>query len=88
MLNYFKSSIGHSILHCANSVFSKKSIENIGLFDESLITSEDTDYWIRTGFKYDIVFINSPLATHLQVKNGLSKTNKNEYKNTQNQNYF
>ncbi|PNQ73727.1 glycosyltransferase family 2 protein [Hanstruepera neustonica] len=80
ILNYFTSSIGHSILHCANSVFSKNAIKDIGFFDESLKTNEDTDYWIRTGFKYPVVFINSHLANHLNIENGLSKTNKKSYK--------
>ena len=80
ILNYFTSSIGHSILHCANSIFSKKAIENIGYFDESLKTNEDTDYWIRSGFKYNVVFVNKPLATHQFTGSGLSKTNKTTYK--------
>ncbi|WP_104734471.1 glycosyltransferase family 2 protein [Hanstruepera ponticola] len=80
ILSYFTASIGHSILHCANSVFSKKAVENIGYFDESLKTNEDTDYWIRSGFKYNVVFVNKPLATHHFTGSGLSKTNKTTYK--------
>lgn len=78
-INYFQSSIGHSVLHCANSVFSKKSIEDIGEFDESLMTNEDTDYWIRTGLKYSIVFLNEILATHRYVSDGLTRSNKLDY---------
>lgn len=80
LLNYFKSSLGHSILHCANVAISKKAIEHIGYFDESLKTNEDTDYWIRIGFKYKVVFQRTYLANHQFTNDGLSKTNKKRYK--------
>lgn len=78
-INYFKSSIGHSILHCANTVFSNEAIEKIGFFDETLNTNEDTDYWIRIGLKYPVVFLNKPLATHRFVEDGLTISNKSKY---------
>lgn len=76
LLDYFEASQDHSILHCSSSVFKKKALEQIGAFDENLMTSEDTDFWIRAGFKFKVVFINKPLAIHQVVANSLSKTNR------------
>ena len=80
ILDYFQNSLDHSILHCASSVFSKEAINTIGEFDITLSTSEDTDYWIRVGLKYVIVFLNKPLATHHVVDNGLTKSNRRRFK--------
>ena len=79
LINYFQGSLGHSLLQCVNCVISRKAIETIGLFDVTLKTNEDTDYWIRTGLKYPVVFINKVLATHRYVKDGLTHSNKFEY---------
>jgi len=80
MLDYFQNSLDHSILHCASSVFSREAIKTTGDFDNTLSTSEDTDYWIRIGLKYTIVFLNKPLATHQVVENGLTKSNRKRFK--------
>jgi hypothetical protein len=80
VIDYFQYSLDHSILHCASSIFSKEAIDTIGNFNEILNTSEDTDYWIRIGLKYPIVFLNKPLATHQVVTNGLTKSNRKRYK--------
>ncbi|PWI31345.1 glycosyltransferase family 2 protein [Flavobacteriaceae bacterium LYZ1037] len=79
VLDYFQYSLDHSILHCASSVFKKEAITVIGKFNESLSTSEDTDYWIRIGLKYAVVFLNKPLATHVVVENGLTKSNRKKF---------
>ncbi|PWK18209.1 glycosyltransferase family 2 protein [Xanthomarina spongicola] len=80
VLDYFQYSLDHSILHCASSVFSREVINTIGEFNKTLNTSEDTDYWIRIGLKYPIVFLNKPLATHQVVENGLTKSNRKRFK--------
>ena len=80
IVDYFEASQDHSILHCSCSVFKKKALEQIGDFDENLITSEDTDFWIRTGFKFKVVFLNKPLAIHQVVDNSLSKTNRKAFR--------
>ena len=80
VLNYFKYSLDHSLLHCTCTVFNKGIIKSVGTFDESLTTSEDTDYWIRIGLKHSIVFLNKPLAIHQVVNNGLTKSNRKKFK--------
>ncbi|TYA58294.1 glycosyltransferase family 2 protein [Formosa maritima] len=80
VLNYFQYSLDHSILHCASSIFNKEAVMKIGAFNETLSTSEDTDYWIRAGLNYSVVFLNIPLATHQVVNNGLTKSNRKRFK--------
>ncbi|MCX7550555.1 glycosyltransferase family 2 protein [Xanthomarina sp. F2636L] len=87
ILNYFKFSIDHSILHCSSSVLSKKAIEKVGEFNENLNTGEDTEYWIRVGLKYQVVFLNTPLATHLVVDDGLTKSNRKKFTSINFSNY-
>jgi len=76
VVDYFKASQDHSILHCSSSVFKKTALEQIGGFDENLNTSEDTDFWIRTGLIFKVAFLIKPLAVHQVVDNSLSKTNR------------
>jgi glycosyltransferase involved in cell wall biosynthesis len=80
VVDYFEASQNHSILHCSSSVFNKNALEEIGAFDETLKTNEDTDFWIRTGFKFKVVFLNEPLVIHQVVDNSLSKTNRTDFK--------
>lgn len=79
VLDYFKYSIDHSILHCASSVLSKTAIQKVGEFNETLNTGEDTEYWIRIGLKFQVVFLNTALATHLVVDDGLTKSNRKKF---------
>lgn len=79
VLDYFKYSIDHSILHCASSVLSKAAIQKVGEFNETLNTGEDTEYWIRIGLKFQVVFLNTALATHLVVDDGLTKSNRKKF---------
>ncbi|MFD2824121.1 glycosyltransferase family 2 protein [Lacinutrix iliipiscaria] len=80
VVDYFETSLDHSILHCSSSVFKKTAFLDLGGFDENLKTSEDTDFWIRTGLKHKIAFIIKPLATHKVVRHSLSKTNRELFK--------
>jgi len=79
-INYFEGSIDHSLLHCSSLVIKKSTFLDIGQFDVRLRTGEDTDFWIRLGLKYPIVFTNSILITHRYVHDGLSNSNRKSYR--------
>lgn len=55
-LSYFKASRKKTILSSSSTVFHKNVFQTIGEFDTTLHSSEDTDYWIRIGLKYQIAF--------------------------------
>lgn len=59
-------------------VMHREVMEQIGLFDESFLSFEDYDYFIRISQKYDIGFIEQPLVRVYRTKISLT-TNKEVY---------
>lgn len=76
IVNYFEASSKQSIISSSSVVFHKSVYESIGVFDPTIKTSEDTDFWIRVGIGYPIVFINTILARYVDSTYGLSRTKK------------
>jgi glycosyltransferase involved in cell wall biosynthesis len=72
--NFFKSSLDHTILTSSSIVFNKIILEKTGYFDTSIESGEDTDFWIRIGMYYKIVFINKILAHYNFVPESISNT--------------
>ena len=88
IFNFFEASQVFPILHPSTLVISKYVIDSIGFFDENLSTTEDTDYWIRIGMKFKVVFFNSSLVTIRITKNGLTGSNRSYYKSLNYSKYF
>ncbi len=40
----------------------KRCVNDVGFFDESLTSYEDGDFWLRVSAKYELKYINEPLA--------------------------
>jgi len=51
-----------NFIPCVTVIVRKKCFEKIGLFDETLVFSEDYDMWMRVAMYFKIDFINKPLA--------------------------
>lgn len=77
VVNYFEASMKQSILSGSTSVFHREVFQKAGLFDEKIKSAEDTDMWIRIGLKYEVVFLNLPLATYVFDSFGLSRKPEN-----------
>jgi glycosyltransferase involved in cell wall biosynthesis len=45
-----------------NAVMIRKKVIDVGLFDESLTSYEDLDFWLRVSAKYEVKYIDKPLA--------------------------
>ncbi len=45
-----------------NAVMIRRKVIDVGMFDESLTSYEDWDFWIRVSAKYEVKYINKPLA--------------------------
>ncbi|WP_434980520.1 glycosyltransferase family 2 protein [Daejeonia sp. YH14] len=71
--NYFKASMGYSVLWTSSSVFHKSVFHVSGVFDTTMKSGEDTDLWIRVGEYFDIVFINKILARYVCDPQSLSR---------------
>lgn len=45
-----------------NAVMIRRKVLDVGLFDESLRSYEDLDFWLRVSAKYEVKYINKPLS--------------------------
>lgn len=72
--DYFKSSLKYTILTSSSIVFKKDVVNKIQGFDDSIVSGQDTDMWIRIGLHFNIVFINKILAFYRYVPSSLSNT--------------
>lgn len=61
------------ILFTSASVFRRDIFAEIGLFDTSIKSGEDTDMWIRVGLKYKICFIWKISALYVYDPHSLSR---------------
>jgi glycosyltransferase involved in cell wall biosynthesis len=77
ILNYFEASKYQSIISSSSVIFKRCVFEKIGLFDTKIKMDEDTDFWIRVGIEYPIIFINKELAIYKNTDTrSLSKLKK------------
>lgn len=72
--NYFKASLKTSILSSSSVVVRKSKFEEIGSFNEKLLSGEDIDMWIRIGIKHEIVVINKVLCYYRHTSSSLSNS--------------
>lgn len=72
VVDYFESSTINTLLTSSSTVLHQSVFEEIGNYDTSIKSGQDTDLWIRIGIKYKVVFINEPLVTYRYAKQSLS----------------
>lgn len=75
IVNYFDASFKESVIWTSSAVFHKTVFEEIGNFDVTIKSGQDTDLWIRIGLVHSILFSWKILARYVYVKNSLSKSN-------------
>jgi glycosyltransferase involved in cell wall biosynthesis len=75
-INYLnRSQLAKSLLErnrlggCSYILVRRSCFQNVGIFDESLLVSEDRDMWFRIALKYDCRSVNKPLL-HYYVSSG------------------
>ena len=59
--NIFKKCLDICRISPSSSLFHTSVINDVGLFDESLMVCEDYDLWLRITSKYPILFLDLPL---------------------------
>ncbi|TBX68738.1 glycosyltransferase family 2 protein [Flavobacterium silvisoli] len=73
LVNFFKASVGESVL-CTSSVAIHKDVfEAIGNFDISIKSGQDTDLWIRIGLLYPVLFVWKIQARYIFDPQSLSR---------------
>lgn len=70
--DYFKISTNHAIATSSSVLIEKKVFEKVGYFDENISSGEDLDMWFRIINKFQLAFLNKPLAIY-----NLSESNYN-----------
>ncbi|HEU5053433.1 MAG TPA: glycosyltransferase [Hanamia sp.] len=70
---FFTGSIAGNI---ANVTLTRKALETVGLFDESMKISGDFDMWVRIAEKYPVGFINKPIVQLRDHPGQLSRQEK------------
>lgn len=79
LIDFFRSSMDHPILSGSSCVLKKESLDKIGWFNTTLKTGEDTDFWIRIGLIFKVVFSIKILVTVVISDKSLTKQNRKEY---------
>ncbi len=59
-----------------STMFTKKAIRNVGLFDEEIRVGEDWDMWLRIAEKFKAFYVPVPTYLYRQRKGGLIGTAK------------
>tara|TARA_R110000850_G_scaffold150497_1_gene273262 strand:+ start:176065 stop:176997 length:933 start_codon:yes stop_codon:yes gene_type:complete len=71
-VDYFEASSLNTVLTSSSTVLHKSVLGEVGMYDTSIKSGQDTDLWIRIGLKYKIIFINTYLVTYRFVQQSLS----------------
>lgn len=74
VVDFFSASYLNSILTSSSTVLHKKVFSEIGYYDPSIKSGEDTDLWIRIGIVYNIVFLNKSCAVYRYALSSLSNS--------------
>lgn len=64
VVSYFGNSTGRTLLSSSSVVMSAEIFNTLGGFDQKLTQGEDTDFWIKLGLRYSLVFHPTPKACY------------------------
>ncbi|NND88911.1 MAG: glycosyltransferase [Flavobacteriaceae bacterium] len=73
-LNFFEASMRESIINSSTTVLHKDVFAQIGYYDESIKSGQDTDLFIRIGLQYPIVFHPNICVQIVRNDESLSRT--------------
>jgi glycosyltransferase involved in cell wall biosynthesis len=62
--DYFKVALDHAIVTSSSVILEKKVFNVVGVFNEGLTCGEDLDMWFRILNKFQLAFLNLPLASY------------------------
>ena len=65
----------HVAGNTSNPLIKRQVFEEVGLFDEAMISGQDTDLWLRIAKRYHFTTVNEPLA--LIYQDGTERITKN-----------
>ncbi|MRT18034.1 glycosyltransferase family 2 protein [Vitellibacter sp. q18] len=71
VVDYFEASQLDSVLMSISTVVKKKALHEVGGYDPTILSGEDTDLYVRLGLKFKVVFSPKVCATYVVRKNSL-----------------
>lgn len=74
IVDYFEASYLASILHSSSTVIKKEVFSEIGFYNTSIKSGQDTDLYIRIGLNYTIVFSSCICASYYVIENSLFRS--------------
>jgi glycosyltransferase involved in cell wall biosynthesis len=77
IVDFFESSYIHSLLTSSSTVLHRKVFEQVGMYNPTIKSGQDTDLWVRVGLQYKVVFFNKVLAVYEYATQSLFKSTKN-----------
>lgn len=72
VIDFFKNSLAAPVISGSTTVLHNSIPIEIGKFDTEIFSNQDTDYWIRIGMKYPVVFTPKTTTTYTFVLGSLS----------------
>lgn len=76
VLDFFKSSYIHSLLTSSSTVVRRSVFDEVGFYDPTIKSGQDTDLWVRVGLEYKVVFLNKVCAVYEYAERSLSKSTR------------
>ncbi|MGO2356819.1 MAG: glycosyltransferase family 2 protein [Mesonia sp.] len=74
VVNYFEASLKSSILHSSSIVLKKDILKKIGIYDPNIKSGQDTDFYIRIGLNYGVVFSEKICSQYHIIENSLFRS--------------
>jgi glycosyltransferase involved in cell wall biosynthesis len=82
IVDFFEASLRHSIVCSSTTVFHSSVIDTVGYYDSSIESGEDTDFFIRLGLHFPIVFSPKVLADIIVAQDSLSQQSLQKVRTT------
>lgn len=80
VLDAFPLIVQQNFINLSTAVVKKECFDKVGLFDESLKATEDTDLWLRLSVHYKFGIVHQILGTRYLQDEGLSGDKELQYK--------
>ena len=78
VIDYFKGSKLTTLLTSSSIAIKQPVFDNVGYFDENIVSGQDTDLWIRFGLTYNVAFSKKVCVQYIYAEESLSNsTNSN-----------
>ena len=63
---------------CSMTMFSRKAIDDCGMFDERMLSSQDYDLYIRISEKYEFAYVAKPLVYRYLLEESITKNSEKQ----------